>query len=170
MTENEAIKELETSIDLAKMCTQNFERKREIEAYKTAIQALSEIQAYRAIGTVEEIQQKMAELEQYRGMGSTPSQIYVRMGGYISELAKYAEIGTAEECREAVEKVKKYEKQYTNDMNNPLEPLKVSSALRSELIKLEYRKQNKPNDINILDYTIIAVLQKALGIDWGEEE
>ena len=27
MTENEAIKELETSIDLAKMCTQNYERK-----------------------------------------------------------------------------------------------------------------------------------------------
>ena len=30
MTENEAIKELETSIDLAKMCTQNYERKNEI--------------------------------------------------------------------------------------------------------------------------------------------
>jgi hypothetical protein len=29
MTENEAIKELETSIDLAKMCIQNNERKRE---------------------------------------------------------------------------------------------------------------------------------------------
>jgi hypothetical protein len=28
MTENEAIKELETSIDLAKMCTQNYERKK----------------------------------------------------------------------------------------------------------------------------------------------
>lgn len=54
MTENEAIKELETSIDLAKMCTQNAERKKEIEAYNMAIQALSEIQQYRAIGTVEE--------------------------------------------------------------------------------------------------------------------
>lgn len=28
MTESEAIKELETSIDLAKMCTQNYERKK----------------------------------------------------------------------------------------------------------------------------------------------
>lgn len=54
MTENEAIKELETSIELAKMCTQNSERKREIEAYNMAIQALEEIQQYRAIGTIEE--------------------------------------------------------------------------------------------------------------------
>ena len=29
MTENEAIKELETSIDIAKMCTQNYERKKD---------------------------------------------------------------------------------------------------------------------------------------------
>lgn len=54
MTENEAIKELETSIDLAKMCTQNYERKNEIQGYKMAIQALEEVQKYRKIGTVEE--------------------------------------------------------------------------------------------------------------------
>lgn len=54
MTENEAIKGLETSIDLAKMCTQNYERKREIQCYEMAIKALEEIQKYRAIGTVEE--------------------------------------------------------------------------------------------------------------------
>ena len=40
MTESEAIKEIETSIELAKMCTQNFERTKEIEAYAMAIQAL----------------------------------------------------------------------------------------------------------------------------------
>ena len=34
MTENESIKELEASIDLAKMCTQNYERKREIQGYR----------------------------------------------------------------------------------------------------------------------------------------
>ena len=56
MTENEAIKELETSIDLAKMCTQNYERKREIQGYEMAINALEEIQQYRAIGTPEELQ------------------------------------------------------------------------------------------------------------------
>ena len=31
MTENEAIDELNTSIDLAKMCTENLERKREVQ-------------------------------------------------------------------------------------------------------------------------------------------
>ena len=46
MTENEAIKGLETSIDLAKMCTQNYERKREIQGYEMAINALKEIQKY----------------------------------------------------------------------------------------------------------------------------
>jgi hypothetical protein len=42
MTENEAIKELETSIDLAKMCTQNYERKNEIQGYEMAIKAVFE--------------------------------------------------------------------------------------------------------------------------------
>lgn len=41
-----------------------------------------------------------------------------------------------------------------------LEPLKVASALRSEIMKLEYRKNNKPNDINVLDYTVIEALKK----------
>lgn len=54
MTENEAIKELETSINLAKRCTQNYERKREIQGYEMAIKALEEVQKYRAIGTPEE--------------------------------------------------------------------------------------------------------------------
>lgn len=54
MTENEAIKELETSIDIAKMCTQNYERKNEIQGYEMAIKALEEVQQYRQIGTVEE--------------------------------------------------------------------------------------------------------------------
>ncbi len=54
MTENESIKELEASIDLAKMCTQNYERKREIQGYEMAINALEEVQQYRAIGALEE--------------------------------------------------------------------------------------------------------------------
>ena len=54
MTENEAIKELEASIDLAKMCTHNYERKREIQGYEMAIKALEEVQQYRKIGTPEE--------------------------------------------------------------------------------------------------------------------
>lgn len=52
MTENEVIKELETSIDLAKMCTQNYERKNEIQGYEMAIKALEEVQQYRQIGKI----------------------------------------------------------------------------------------------------------------------
>lgn len=59
MTENESIKELEASIDLAKMCTQNYERKREIQGYEMAINALEEIEQYRTIGTPEECRAAM---------------------------------------------------------------------------------------------------------------
>ena len=59
MTENEAIKELQTAIDLAKMCTQNYERKREIQSYEMAINALEEVQKYRAIGTPEQCRAAM---------------------------------------------------------------------------------------------------------------
>ena len=54
MMEDEAIEELQTAIELAKMCTQNLERKREIQGYEMAIKALKEVQQYRAIGTPEE--------------------------------------------------------------------------------------------------------------------
>lgn len=40
----------------------------------------------------------------------------------------------------ALEMKQKYEKQWLKDEMNPLEPLKLSSALNSELFKLEYRK------------------------------
>lgn len=55
-------------------------------------------------------------------------------------------------------------KQWIDDMNNPLELLKVESALSSEVMKMNYRKEHKPKNINVLDYTIIAVLVKELGI------
>lgn len=73
MTENESIKELETSIDLAKMCTQNYERKREIQGYEMAINALEEVQKYRAIGTLEEcraaMEKQTAKKPDYEGDG-----------------------------------------------------------------------------------------------------
>ena len=78
------------------------------------------------------------------------------------ELEQYRKIGTVEECREAVENKKKCEKQWHNDMENPLEPIKVYSALKSEILKLELRIKNRPKDISILDYTVIAALQKVL--------
>lgn len=73
MTENEAIKELETSIDLAKMCTQNYERKNEIQGYEMAIKSLEEVQQYRQIGTVEEcreaVEKQTAKKPDYEGDG-----------------------------------------------------------------------------------------------------
>jgi hypothetical protein len=48
------------------------------------------------------------------------------------------------------------------DMENLLEPLKLQSALSSEMRKLEFRKANRPKDISILDYTIIAALSSVL--------
>ena len=80
----------------------------------------------------------------------------------LEEIQQYRKIGTVEECREAVANKKKCEKQWHNDMENPLEPIKVYSALKSEILKLELRIKNRPKDISILDYTVIAALQKVL--------
>lgn len=63
---------------------------------------------------------------------------------------------------EALEMKRKYEKQWLDDINNPLEPMKLSSALQSEIFKLEYRKANKPKEISILDYTVIYALKDCL--------
>lgn len=54
------------------------------------------------------------------------------------------------------------EKQFTSDISNPLEPLKLSSALSSEIYKYEYRKEHNPSAINILDYTIMEALRHCL--------
>ena len=49
-----------------------------------------------------------------------------------------------------------------DDISNPLEPLKLTSALESEIFKYNYRKEHKPKDINILDYTIMYALKHCL--------
>ena len=67
-----------------------------------------------------------------------------------------------EELKELREYKKKMELQYIDDINNPLEPLKLQSALQSEIFKYEYRKEHKPQDINILDYTIMYALKRCL--------
>ena len=60
------------------------------------------------------------------------------------------------------DRLKKHDTQYLDDIDNPLEPLKISYALDSEIFILEYRKKNKPKEVNILDYTVIATLQECL--------
>ena len=109
---------------------------------RTAISALKEIQLYK--------DNKLCLI---------PKNIYSKQ---CCELDAYKEIGTVEECREAMANKKKCEKQWHNDMENPLEPIKVYSALKSEILKLELRIENRPKDISILDYTVIAALQKVL--------
>ena len=80
----------------------------------------------------------------------------------IQKLGIYESIGTPEECLEAMQTARACQVQYLDNIKDPLEPLKISSALRSELLKLQLRKEKKPEDISILDYTVIAALKEAL--------
>lgn len=49
-----------------------------------------------------------------------------------------------------------------DDIENPLEYMKIKSALLSEYQKMEYRNTHRPKDINILDYTVIAAIEKQM--------
>lgn len=71
-------------------------------------------------------------------------------------------VDSIETIMEALIMKQKYETQWLDDMNNPLEPLKLLSALQSEIFKLQYRKEHKPKEINILDYTVIYALKDCL--------
>lgn len=80
-----------------------------------------------------------------------------------------------EACEMAIEAL--YEKQqrdnaeqWLDDMNNPLEPIKVDAALKSEIMKLNYRMEHKPESVNELDYTIIAALMYMQGISMRSKE
>lgn len=54
---------------------------------------------------------------------------------------------------------KRMEMQWLDDIHNPLEPLKLTSALQSELLKYDIRKLKAPEKISPLDYTIMAALK-----------
>ena len=89
MTENEAIEFLKGKYP-SWGCDED-----EYENAQTAIQALEEIQAYRAIGT-------------------TPTRILELVGGLNIELSKYAEIGTIEEFKALKEKNEPKKADYDN--------------------------------------------------------
>ena len=125
------------------------------EAKKMAIQALKEIQQYRAIGTVEELK-SMKENGAFTGIE------LAQLAAMQMRLKEYLAIGTIEEFKTLKEYKAKMEMQYLDDINNPLEPLKLSSALQSEILKYNYRKEHKPQDINLLDYTIMYALKHCL--------
>ena len=69
--------------------------KKEIQSCEVAVQALEEVQQYRAIGTLEELKTTM----QYVRLAKA----HRTVGRAIEECAKYEEIGTPEECRKSVE-------------------------------------------------------------------
>lgn len=86
----------------------------------------------------------------------------------IQKLGAYEDIGTPDECMEAMRTARACNAQYLDDIKNPLEPLKVTSALKSELLKLQIRQTEKPKDISPLDYTIIAALIEVLKSGWHD--
>lgn len=143
MTENESIKELKTSIDLAKMCTQNYERKREIQGYEMAINALEEVQQYHTIGTPEELKAAMKYVYLAKKHGT--------VGQVIENCVKYEEIGIPEECRKSVEICKSMiERNITpEDMEEYLkfedECISEGFALKSLLEAGEKQKAKRPD-------------------------
>ena len=77
-----------------------------------------------------------------------------------------------EELKSLREYKERMEMQYLDDIDNPLEPLKLQSALQSEIFKFNYRKEHRPQDINILDYTVMYALKHCLEeqLKAGEKE
>lgn len=53
-------------------------------------------------------------------------------------------------------------KQTLDNMDDPLEPIKVVSAMKSQSMVLTYRQEHEPDKVNILDYTVIAALWKQI--------
>jgi len=105
-------------------------------------------------------------LGQYEDTGLTPEEItdheaifkaYRNVCGGKSPDEISALIVERDTLKKALEKYQKTE-QWLNDMNNPLEPIKVSAALDSEIMKLNYRKEHNPESISELDGTIISAL------------
>ena len=67
-----------------------------------------------------------------------------------------------EELKNLREYKRKMKTQYLDDIENPSEPIKLSSALESEIFKYEYRAEHDPQKISPLDYTIIYALKHCL--------
>ena len=82
---------------------------------------------------------------------------------YFKEAKSYKQLAKwLEELKELREYKKKMKAQFLDDIENPLEPIKLSSALESEIFKYEYRAEHDPQKISPLDYTIIYALKHCL--------
>ena len=100
------------------------------------------------------------EASKYDMSDSYESQVAYQEGKCGEEHEQLAE--WLEELKELREYKKRMEMQDMDDINNPLEPLKLVKALESEIFKYNYRKEHKPQDINILDYTVMYALKHCL--------
>lgn len=82
---------------------------------------------------------------------------------YFEEAKSYKQLAKwLEELKELRKYKKKMKTQFLDDIENPLEPIKLSSALESEIFKYEYRAEHDPQKISPLDYTIIYALKHCL--------
>ena len=103
-------------------------------------------------------------IEKYKEITNTdancPAHCNISCDKCVQESEQLAE--WLEELKSLREYKEKIEMQYLDDIDNPLEPLKLQSALQSEIFKFNYRKEHKPQDINILDYTVMYALKHCL--------
>ena len=101
--ENEAIEAIK-----ANMPTSGYQMLR--ESLDIAIKALEEIQQYRAIGTVEEVEQNARDLKRQIEHSEHLAEVLKSTKSLLEKrgrlLSDYCKIGTVEECREAVEEQK----------------------------------------------------------------
>mgnify|MGYP004696260855 CR=1 FL=1 len=138
MTESEAIKELQQYVDLP------FEMDVLEEAVKMSIQALEEVQQYRAIGTPEELQDMKSNYFEA-----------------LSDWRQYRKIGTLEECRAAREKQiskKPIMKQYFEDSEEKYLCCPTCGEILTDRI---------PADNKTFYFYCMNCGQK---FDWGDEE
>lgn len=135
MTEKEAINYYEKAMQIHK--DEFGDDQKAVDLYNTTINALRELQQYRAIGTVEEIE----------GLNFSSNQLRLvnHVEEYKEKLKKYEAIGTIEECREARRK------------QMPMCLYTTEAPLIGEDIKIECRcpQCNVILGIGILDEPII---------------
>lgn len=139
MTESEVIKELQQYVGLP------FEMDVLEEAVKMAIQALGEVQQYRAIGTLEELQDMKSNYFEA-----------------LSDWRQYRKIGTLEECRTAREKQISKKPIFNHNLSDTLSVFRCECG---NIIKVSH-------DVGIMNNNNAPNYCSKCGcrLDWSDEE
>lgn len=122
------------------------------EAIETATKALKEIQQYRSIGTIEEIEQISRDLKRQMAHSDKLSEVLKSTKNLLEKredmLKKYCEIGIVEECREATER-QRAKKPILQTPNRPDEMLEYNCPECGEFVchalNIVHTKANKTN-------------------------